>query len=181
MHYKFPYQVKDDFIKDIIRIESSSFDPEVLCTLSGKRARYNINQESLVLAYDNLKLVGYLEFFPITHKLAERIENEDKVFIDDNLPIMGILPSCPNDSDFYMLLSSVAVLPEYRGRGITKELVKKFYDFISDKMRSGCLIKKYYAYAFTDHGIQFLDVMGLTEIKKIILPETNSYIKLYSS
>jgi len=177
MQYKYSYQVNDDFIADILRIDASVYQPAVQGTENSVLARYNANRESFILAYDNSQIIGYAAFFPITNELSERMKNEDKAF-DDNIQAKDILPSYTGNNDFDLFLISIAILPEYIGRGIGTELMKKYFAVVSDKIQDGCRIKNTYSYAVTDAGARILSRNGFTEVKDIQHPELKTITKL---
>jgi len=166
MIYKHSYEVSDDFISDILRIDEAVFEPSARGTKASLLARYNANRESYILVYDDSQIIGYVAFFPINSALGERIICEDTAF-DDNIQAQDILPSYAPGTDFDMFLISVAVLPEYGGRGIGKELMQKYFDFVSGKTKQGCLIKNTYSYAFTEAGAGILKKSGFNEVKSV--------------
>lgn len=177
MIYLPPSAIKGDFIGDILRIDASTFELSLQGTDESVRARYNANRESFVLAYDDAEIVGYVAFFPITANLSGRIEKEYASF-DDNIEDDDILPSYDNPFEYNVFLISIAVLPEYKGKGIGATLMKEYFKFIGNKLQAGCRIKKTYSYAYTDDGTRVLSKMGFVEIKRIEDPEMQSVAKL---
>ena len=177
MQYKYSHQVEEDFIPDILRIDAGVFELAAQGTYDSLLARYNANRESFILAYYNSRIVGYVAFFPITGGLSERMINENKAF-DDNIQAGDILPSYTKDREFNLFLISIAVMPEYGGRGIGAELMRKYFDFVSNKIQSGCSIKNTYSYAFTRAGERLLGKGGFLEVKAIQDKKMNSVIKL---
>ena len=170
MQYKYSYQVNDDFIDDILRIDASVYHPSVQGTKSSLLNRYQANRESFVLAIDETQLIGYVGFFPVTNALSERMVKEHKTF-DDNIRGEDILPSYTSEFDFDMFLISIAISPEYKGKGVGSELMRQCLAFIDGKRQSGSRIRHIYSYAFTDDGVRVLSKVGFTVIKTIQYPE----------
>ena len=177
MTYKYSYHVSDDFILDVLHIDETVFEPSARGTQDSLLDRYNANRESYILAYDSDKIVGYVAFFPINSELGNCIINENRPF-DDNIQAKNILPSYDVAEDFDMFLISIAILPEYNGRGIGKELMKKYFDFISTKIQNGCKIRNTYSYAFTDAGARILSKSGFNEVKSVEYSGENTAVKL---
>ena len=177
MIYKYSEQVEDDFISDVLRLDALVFAPSDQGTDSSIRARYNANQESLVLAYNNSEIIGYICFFPVTNDLSERIKNEESPF-DDNIQPSDILASYKNKHDFDVFLISAAISPEYQGKGTGTELVNKCLAFLSDKIKSGCKIRKAYSYAFSDAGARVLAKTGFKELKGVRHSDSGNIVKL---
>jgi len=175
MIYKYSGQTEEEFIADILAIDEAVFDPAILGSDGSLRARYNANRESYILAYDKSKIAGYIIFFPITDDLSERMINENKPFDDDieGKDVMFYIKGI----DFNMFLISIAVLPEYRGKGIGRELMKKCFEFIAAKKQGGCQIKNVFAYAYTDAGARALSKAGFTEEKSIPQPDLETDVK----
>ena len=175
--YKYSHQVSDDFILDILHIDETVFEPTARGTENSLLARYNANRESYILVYDESQIVGYLAFFPISNDLSMRILNEDKPF-DDNIQAEDILPEYVLDNCFDMFIISIAILPEYNGRGIGRELMGMYFGFIREKINIGCQIRKTYSYAFTDAGSKILAKFGFDEVKSIKCQDADSVVKL---
>ena len=170
MVYKYSGQMEEDFIADLLRIDAFVFDSSILGSDNSIRRRFNANRDMCILAYDNSEAVGYIAFFPITENLRERMMNENKAY-DDEIVADDILPYT-DKHDFDVFLISAAILPDYQGKGIGAELMKRCFDFLSDKVQSGCKIKNAYSYAFTDAGARILGKAGFAEVKKIEDPKS---------
>jgi len=167
----------DDFIEDLLQIDTLVYDESNQGTAENVIARYHVNRETIILAADNSRFIGYIAFFPITDKLSKRIQSEDSMF-DDNIRPEDILPSYTCDRDIDLFLISIAVHPEYQGKGIGVELVKRFNKFVSEKSGSGCRIRNVYSYAVTDAGERLLSKAGFCEVKSILQPMSNHAVKL---
>jgi len=156
----------DSFLKDLIHIDSIVYDPEAQGTYESVRDRFCANRDSVILVYDDLRLAGYIAFFPITQQLSARMLSENKPFDDDILP-GDILPTYTSNEAFDVFFISVAVLPAYQRRGLGAELVQKWLDYMSEKIKDGCKIRNGYAYAYSDEGARLLSKSGLYIIKDV--------------
>jgi len=174
--YKYPHQAGEDFIDDIQAIDEAVFEPAAQGTKSSLLARYKANRESYILAYDGLRLVGYIGFFPISGDLSGRILAEDRPY-DDNIQPWDILDYTIG-TGFDMFLISMALLPAYAGMGIGKELMRRYFDFMTNKIESGCNINNMYAYAFTAAGEKILLKSGFEGIKDVQQPGAAATVKL---
>jgi len=178
MRFILSYELdNDDFIEDLLRIDTLVYDESNQGTVENVKARYLVNRESIILAEDRSRFIGYIAFFPITNELSKRIQSENSMF-DDNIRSEDILPSYTCDRDIDLFLISIAVHPEYHGRGIGMELVKRFNKFVSEKSGSSCRIRNVYSYAVTDAGERLLSKAGFHEVKSILHPMSNHTVKL---
>ena len=167
---EFCSKMEEDFIMDLLEIDSSVYDPSVLGSYDSVRSRYEANRDSCILAFDGSKIVGYVAFFPISDNLSERMRVEDKSF-DDDIKAADILPSYESDKPYDVFLISIAILPEYQGKGIGTALMKRFFSFMYDKRNNGSNIRNIYTYAYTDGGAHVLGAEGFFVIKKLSLQE----------
>ena len=176
MKYLISSQIEDDFIADIVNIDNIVYDQSARGNELSLHARYNANRESYILAYDDSRLIGYVAFFPITENLRERMEYENEPF-DDNIRAIDILPSYSSDIAFDMFLISIAVLPEYSNKGIGTKLLNQYFQFVSSKVKMGCLIRSTYIYAYTDAGLRFFAENGFSKIKSVMHQESGQIVQ----
>ncbi|MCL2203170.1 MAG: hypothetical protein FWB88_04455 [Defluviitaleaceae bacterium] len=154
MVFKYAHEMMDyDFIPDIARLEHAAYPAKARETEEALRARYEANRESIIFAFHNFEIVGYIWFFPISRVLSERMNSKEYISGEDIRPT-DIKPYpdkyTPEDVDFDILIHSVAVLGEYQQMHYGEGLIKEFFVFISNKIISGNKINGVYTYAYTN-------------------------------
>ena len=78
--------IKTDFIKDIMCLDSLAYNEDMQGTYDSINNRFKKNKDSYILAYDNKKLVGYICFFPISDELYSEMLISDTMKDDDISP-----------------------------------------------------------------------------------------------
>ncbi|MCL2170147.1 MAG: GNAT family N-acetyltransferase [Defluviitaleaceae bacterium] len=122
-------------IDDILKIDSLVYPEHLQGTFDEVHGRFKVNREMFVLLYDQSQLIGYLCFFPIKEALYERIINEDMVFDSD---IEGEMVEAYETGKTYKLyFLSVAIHPDYHGKGLSKLLVDGTCKFLEQKIKEG--------------------------------------------
>ncbi|GHV00666.1 hypothetical protein FACS189483_10830 [Spirochaetia bacterium] len=138
-------------------IDQSVFHENGLATEQSDIDRYEAYKNSYIFALDEDNIVGYLCYFPITEKFYSQVIKGEKVYDGDiaSTDICGL-----KDGLNYIFLLSVAILPEYQKKGISKQFSKILLDEFS-KIE----IKDIVSYAFTIGGEHFLNIIGLEKCK----------------
>jgi len=162
------------FINEILEIDASVYPEHLQGTFKEVYGRFCANRDMFVLLYDDKKLIGYLCLFPIKNSLYEEILNGDKLF-DSNIPGEMLEQYKPNNI-YKLFLISMVIIPEYQKKGLSKYLVKGFYNFIHQKKKENIIFSSILSSAVTDDGKQMLERMGFKENKK--LPGGYSLCKL---
>ena len=153
-------------IRSIIEIDSLAFAESLQGSFEEEYDRFTANRDAYVFLYDDDRMAGYLTLFPIKPELHKRIISEDRVF-DSDIPGSMIEQYQPSQIyDLYLL--SVAVRPEYQGRGLSRHLIKGFYEYLLNKRSENIHFSSILSTAMTDEGRRFLEKIGLR--KKRDLP-----------
>jgi GNAT superfamily N-acetyltransferase len=141
----------------IQEIDRSVFHENGLSDKQSDIARYEAYKDSYLFALDGNKIVGYLCYFPITKGFYRSVIEGIKVYDGDiaGSDICGL-----SDNANYLFLLSVALLPEYQKKGVSKQFSKMLIEEFS-KIK----IKDIVSYAFTIEGEHFLNVFGLKNCK----------------
>ena len=148
---------RENIFDSIQEIDHAVFHENGLADKQSDIDRYEAYKDSYIFALDGNKIVGYLCYFPITEKFYNSVIKGEKVYDGDiaNSDICNI-----NDNSNYIFLLSVAILPGYQKKGISKQfseiLIREF---------SGIKIKDMVSYAFTAGGEHFLSILGLKKCK----------------
>ncbi|GHT56916.1 hypothetical protein FACS1894109_07530 [Spirochaetia bacterium] len=138
-------------------IDHSVFHENGLSDIQSDIDRYEAYKDSYIFALDEDKIVGYLCYFPITEKFYSQVIKGEKVYDGDiaSIDICGL-----KDDLNYIFLLSVAILPEYQKKGISKQFSKILLDEFSR-----IKIKDIVSYAFTIGGEHFLNILGLEKYR----------------
>jgi GNAT superfamily N-acetyltransferase len=147
-----------EFIFDSIqKIDHAVFDENGLASLQSDIDRYEAYKDSYILALHEGQIIGYLCYFPITEEFYARILAGTEVY-DGDIKSADI---CNLHGNFnYIFLLSVAILPEYQKKGISKQ----FSGILQEEFMK-IKIRDMVSYAFTAGGEHFLNVLGLTKYK----------------
>jgi len=163
IEYKFPCEVEYDFIPDILQIDAQVYDAKLQGTYESVNARFKANKDSYVLAFNNSKLIGYICFFPVSADFNQKLEEGQTVF-DDNISSKDIVEYSENIEHTIFLISAVTK-PEFHGKGIGTELMRRLFSFLSEKKQDGYAIKSIFSFAYTAGGEALCRKFGFDEIK----------------
>jgi len=154
-----------DFINAILEIDASVYPINLQGTFDEVYGRFKANRDTYILLYFNNKLIGYLCFFPIKSILYDEIVNEDKIF-DSDIP-GELLEQYEAFNTYKLYVISTAIKPEYQKKGLSKYLIKGFFNFILDKKRNNIMFSSALSTSVTPEGKTMLDKMGFNKIKTI--------------
>lgn len=140
---------------EVINIENAVYDKKYCGTFESVSKRYKKNEEMFIFAVDEEnKMCGYICFFPISRELTAKIEN-NLIMPDDNIQPQDVIKYDKNGVNNIFIIS-VAVLPEYKGKGIGFILAKEMFSFLSSQSVSGYEIGKIFALATSVEGEKVL-------------------------
>jgi GNAT superfamily N-acetyltransferase len=154
-----------DFINEILEIDASVYPEHLQGTFEEVYGRFCANRDMFVLLYDDKKLIGYLCLFPIKDAMYEQITGENKLF-DSDIP-GEMLEQYKPHTVYKLYLISMVILPEYQKKGLSKHLIKGFYNFMLEKKKNNISFTEILSSAVTDDGKQMLERMGFKEKKKL--------------
>jgi len=141
----------------IQKIDHAVFHENGLASMQSDIDRYEAYRDSYIFALVDDEIVGYLCYFPITENFYKMVIKGDKVY-DGDITSTDICNL--NEESNYIFLLSVAILPEYQNKGISKQFSRILKEaFVNIK------IKDMVSYAFTIGGEHFLNVLGLKKYK----------------
>lgn len=182
----YSYPVNDRFYDGILNIDSEVFIQktngaesdtlpiprhsvawELFKSLMFSNNDKQLYQESFILVHRNLQLVGYLSFVPVTEEFGERVASQagkSAVCLTEQ----DILAGYKKKEAFDVFIMSIAVLPDHQNKGIEKELIQRLFAFLSDKIQTGCRLRRLHIYAYTDSWADLLVAAGFTFSKKNI-------------
>ena len=149
LHEKFKFRtVREGEAETVTAIEAACFPPNEACILPIMKERVRLAPELFVVAQETAtgKVVGFI------NAIATDEEHlRDEFFTDTSLH---------NPKGKYVMILSVAVLPEYRGQGLAKEMMRELLRKQESQERTAavltCLeskIKLYEKMGYTDLGV----------------------------
>jgi GNAT superfamily N-acetyltransferase len=135
---------RQEIFDSIQEIDRSVFHDDALATQQSDIDRYEAYKDSYIFALHDGKIIGYLCYFPITEKFYGSVIEGEKVYDGD----IASTDICDLKDDFnYIFLLSVAIIPDFQNKGISK----LFSEFLSKEF-SRIKIKDMVSYAFTIGG-----------------------------
>lgn len=145
--------IKTDFIKDIMCLDSLAYNEDMQGTYDSISNRFKKNKESYILAYDNKKLIGYICFFPISDKLYNEMLVSDTMKDDDISP--DDIVSYKKGKKHNIFIISIVIDPSYRDKEAIKLITNEFIKFIKEKNENDCIIDKVLGTTVSDDGFKF--------------------------
>jgi GNAT superfamily N-acetyltransferase len=148
---------RETIFNAIQQIDKAVFHENGLASQQSDIDRYEAYKDSYIFALHGGKIIGYLCYFPITRGFYNSVVEGLNVYDGDieSGDICGL-----NDNANYIFLLSVAILPEYQKKGISK----RFSEILIEDF-SKIKIKDIVSYAFTTGGEHFLKILGLQKVK----------------
>jgi len=158
-------ELDKDFINAILEIDASVYPLNLQGTFDEVYGRFKANRDTYVLLYFNKKLIGYFCFFPIKSILYDEIVNKNKLY-DSDIP-GEMLEQYEAFNSYKLFVISTAILPEHQKKGLSKYLIKGFYQFILDKKKNNIMFTSALSSSVTPEGKIMLDKIGFRKIKTI--------------
>ena len=155
------------FIEDVFAIDKDTYSPELCGIIENLYKRYDFCPDSFILIYDDERLVGYMNIFPIAKKLYEQLNAPDFFGMrdDDIEPREMEKWSCDKPNDLFVI--SVAIIPEYRKGEAIKLLGNSLLAFLRQKDAGGYKIGSIAGSAISAGGENFLKRFGGKFIKEL--------------
>lgn len=145
--------IKTDFIKDIMGLDSLAYNEDMQGTYDSINNRFKKNKDSYILAYDNKKLVGYICFFPISDELYSEMLISDTMKDDDISP--DDIVSYKKGKKHNIFIISIVINPSYRDKEAIKLITNEFIKFIKEKNENDYIIDKVLGTTVSDDGFKF--------------------------
>ena len=183
--------IKIDFIKDIMYLDSLAYNEDMQGTYDSINNRFKKNKDSYILAYDNKKLVGYICFFPISDELYSEMLISDTMKDDDISP--DDIVSYKKGKKNNIFIISIVIDPNYRDKEAIKLITNEFIKFIKEKNENDYIIDKVLGTTVSDDGFKFATKLNFKVYKtyeknyKLVMTDnvklviSNNYEKTYKS
>jgi len=114
---------KDD-VKSMLKIDKIVFKEENNVPKDIVLSWFNKNPNIYTAIFDKNKLIGYINFMPITEECYNNYLTKE--FTENNIVSNDILTYQPNEK-YYTLFSSVAINPKYHNTTAFTQLITNFY------------------------------------------------------
>lgn len=183
--------IKTDFIKDVMCLDSLAYNEDMQGTYDSISNRFKKNKESYILAYDNKKLIGYICFFPISDELYSEMLISDTMKDDDISP--DDIVSYKEGKKHNIFIISIIIDPSYRDKEAIKLITNEFIKFIKEKNENDYIIDKVLGTTVSYDGFKFATKLNFKIYKtyeknyKLVMTDNvklvinNDYEKTYKS
>jgi len=146
-----------------IELDSKAYEAQYVTSLEKMVERNSCADMCLIAAKVLGKIVGYINYFPISDELFEEIKT-GKMITDINIGAEDVATYITGCKVYIM---SVVVKPEYRGGKATKLLGEAFQNHMNQLKDSGITPSAIIAMTVSAKGKSFVEKFGLTEYLKI--------------
>jgi|LSQX01.1.fsa_nt_gb ribosomal protein S18 acetylase RimI-like enzyme len=149
---------------EVLSLDDIVYDKKLTGTFESVSNRYKTNEEMFIFAIDETdKMCGYICFFPISDTLCKRIDTEFNM-IDDNIEPQDVMQYNKNKVNNIFIIS-VAVFPEFKGKGIGFSLAKEMFEYLESLSNLGYDIGKIYATVTSNEGEKLLSKFNFHKVK----------------
>jgi GNAT superfamily N-acetyltransferase len=155
----------EKLVSELIEIDALAFPEHIGGTCTKIYEKYAGNDDMFVLMYDDSKLIGYICFFPISETLCDKMLRGKE--LSDSDMSSGMIDEYNPHSTYCIYASTVAIIPEYQGRGLAKRLVKELYRKLLDKRNDGMRFASVVVAAATNGGVKIAEKMGLKKTRSL--------------
>lgn len=153
-----------NIIKEALDLEYEFYNDKYHITEKKERSYLERNPYIYFVALYNNKLVGYINFSPITIEMYEKIKTG--TFIDTIIEKEDIL-TYEDNKEYINYFSSVVVDTEYQGYGIGNMLIESVKKFVLNiEKERGIKINKIIADVISKDGMTLVSKLGLKVIKE---------------
>ncbi|MBE6808189.1 MAG: hypothetical protein E7524_01830 [Ruminococcaceae bacterium] len=170
LHIKTGLTAPEGFINDVYEIDKITYSPELCGQLENLTKRYNRCKDSFILLYDDKRLAGYMNFFPVGKTLyKEMTDRDDHRMRDDDISPEEIEDwSCEKENNIFII--SIALHPDYRKKNSNSNnaivmLTDAFLELLRQKDNSGFKITSISGYAVSLGGVKCLKRMYASLLK----------------
>jgi hypothetical protein len=150
----------EEFLEKIMEVDRECYTGEYVGELSNMQARYRKNPKSFVCVMDGEDVAGYMNFFPVVHKLWEDIVETSMTIRDDDISPEEVAFFVEGEShNIYVL--SVAIREKYRdkkqeGKPVVQILTDAFVSYLNELRKQGYELNALAGTAVSDGGRKFL-------------------------
>lgn len=152
---KYGFNAPEGFLDSVFALEKIVYEPSLWGERENLQARFDKNNDSFILVYDEDKLAGYINFFPVSKKIDDDYLNfESTKMWDDDISADDITDWQEENNIFII---SVVTHPDYRDGEAIKLISRNFAEFVCKKEAEGKKINSISGAAVSEGGIKFLE------------------------
>lgn len=170
LHIKTGLTAPEGFINDVFEIDKATYEAELCGKIENLSKRYERCQDSFILLYDDDRLAGYMNFFPVGEKLySEMTDREDHKMRDDDITPEE-MEDWRKEKKNNLFIISIALHSDYRKENSNSSdaiimLTNAFLEFLREKDNLGYEISSISGYAVTLGGVKCLKRMYASLLK----------------
>ncbi len=156
LHIKVLDSYNLDYLKGIFEIDEISYSEELSGAFENMCERAKKCLESFILLFDDEKLIGYVNVFPIANELHKVLldKNDATMFDDDITPEQ--MQDWEKNCEHNLFVISVAIIPQYRRTYAIKVLGDYLLEYFREKDNSGYKINSIIGIAVSSKGKNFM-------------------------
>lgn len=145
-------------------IERQYYPPDFIASAENSYSWYLHWPNSVLAAFENDKLIGFMNLFPIHDKLYSQIS--EGTFNDSGLTKYDIHIPVQSDTTYKLFLSCVAIDKKHLNKGIASKLLNAYLELYQEYEQAGCIFGKIVTDNVTEAGLKFSKAIGLTPIRQ---------------
>lgn len=155
---------RENFLKDVIRLDESLYSEEDLGTPERILARYQKNRDSYINIYDGKELIAYICFFPITKDLREKMYTTHKIF-EDNINPTDIV-SYEKGKNHTLFIIAIDVRKDYQDGEAIKVLTNEFIAYLKEKEEQEYFVDRILTYASREEGFKIFKTLNFHQVER---------------
>ncbi len=155
------------FVDEVYKIEKDTYSAELCGTLENQYIRYNFENDSFLLVYDNDKVIAYVNFLTISDKLFSEMTDLSRHEMRDDDIMPDEMDVWRKDKDNNVFVISVVVTEPYRKGEAIKLLGNGFLEYLRHKEACGYKIGNISGSAVSDGGANFLKRFRASFLKEL--------------
>ncbi len=144
----------EGFLDGVFALEKIVYDSSLWGKRENLQKRYERNRDSFILVFDGERVVGYINFFPVSKKIDDDHLNyqSSKMWDDDISP--EDITDWEDSNNIFII--SVVTHPDYRDGEAVKLISRNFAEFVCKKEAEGKKINSISGAAVSEDGVKFL-------------------------
>lgn len=153
---------ENDF-DELIDLDIRFYGNEIITDAGEAKKRFLANRDSIVAAYSEDVLVGFLCYLNVKSDIVKRVFEQDE-YLDDNVPASSILPfSKEKKNDIFFL--DIVVEERFRGTGVSRLLMDEWKKHLCSMALQGYAIGKFFGFVLTEGGMRLVNNIHGTIIR----------------
>ena len=170
LHIKTGLTAPEGFITDVFEIDKITYSPELCGQVENLYKRYERCPDSFILLYDDDRLAGYMNFFPVGDELYGKMTDRKNLLMYDDNITPEEMENWSTQRDNNLFIISIALHPDYRrvnrkSNDAIVTMTDAFLRLLREKHNSGYTISSIAGYAVSLGGVKCLKRMYASLLK----------------